>query len=381
MSASLAAERAARLAAWWQADPGNTLLLEEAVEAAVSAGDVHGAAALVDDAGRHGLPAAQAHVLRARLALAAGELQQAGLQLQLARQLGAEAALVDHEAAWVAWQQGDMTAALACLAPWVAGDAAETPHREALQLLWLRVLHAGGQLETALDWARSQGQGLAAQVAGVAALVALDADDAQAARHWLARALDSAPLADEALVAAGTLALADADHAGAGHWLAQAQARRPDDGRVLAALGMLALARQDAVQAQALLSRAVRGIPRHPGTWVSLGWAHLLSRALPQAHSAFTQAVACDPGLAEGHAAIALCAVLAGDAQGARASLRRAHGLDPSNGTGTLVQAILDGKAGPQDLQGLVRRVLARPDLAGFGLSAQALRQSRRTAG
>lgn len=376
MTASPAALRAARLAAWWQADPGNDLLLEEAVEAAVSAGDPEAAGALVDAACRRGMPAGPAHVLRARVALASGQAQQAGQQLQLARQHGADPALVAHDAAWAAWQQGDASGALDLLAPWVAEDAVHGPHRNALHLLWLRVLHARGQLEAALDWAQRHGTGLGAQPAGVAALVALDADDPQAARHWLAQALDSPQPTDEALVAAGILAIADADHARARHWLGQVQLRRPDDGRVLAALGLLALSVQDATQAAVLLSRAVHVMPGHPGTWVALGWASLLSGDLAQARHAFAQSVACDAGLAEGHAGIGLCAVLAGDRPGARPHLRRAHGLDPSNATGAFVQLILEDRAGPQDTQALLQRLLARADLAGLPIAGLMSRQA-----
>lgn len=234
----------------------------------------------------------------------------------------------------------------------------------ALQQLWLRALHREGQFDRAMAWAvdAEQKERIDPQAAGVASLIAIDAEDFAAARRWAALSLaDGSPndRPTETLVAQASLALAARDAEQASNFADAALQRHPGDGRALSTKGLAALLGNDLLGAMDAFHRALAVMGEHIGTWHGLGWTQILSGQLAEAHASFETALELDRNFAESHGGLAVVLAMQSKREQAQEHAELALRLDKSNVSGRYAQALLSGDVkDAKDLQRLARRLL-----------------------
>lgn len=369
---SPASQRLARLEDFLREDPDNQTLLGDAFETALQAGEGSRAEFHL----RHGLATTTDpwpwRLREAHWLLAQGRSPEArAVLLAILEDHGAPDAIrpvAAHDIAFIALRDGAAEAGLLELAPWVGSDP-QQPVDEALQALWLRLMHHASRIDEALAWsrARSASGQLAPSAAGVAALLAVDGNDLPQALNWSEHALQTAGGPAEALVARASVGLARGESVLARALLDRALQQNPTDGRVMSALGFADLLERRLDAARAQLTRAVQAIPHHVGTWHALGWTCLLQNDLEAAKAAFERAIDLDRNFGESHGGLAVVLAVRGDREAAAEAIRRALGLDRNNLSGRYAQAVLDGEARDvASLQPLAARLLGdRP--APFG--------------
>lgn len=262
---------------------------------------------------------------------------------------------IDQDAALIALHERQPGRAVQLLAPWIQAQAVPTL---TLQALWLRALHRHGQLEMAVQTAQAwhlEGA-LAPEAAGVAALIALDANDLTASRQWADQALQALPRQTEALLVRGSLALGEQQPQAAEAALLLALHNSPHDGRVLSALAFTDMLKGELAQAIARFEQALAVMPEHVGTWQGLGWACLLTDDLDAAERAFAQSLQRDRNFADSHGAMAVIKARRGQREAARHDIDVALRLDAQSLSAHYAQAILEGK----DQDGAYLRRLAQ---------------------
>lgn len=231
----------------------------------------------------------------------------------------------------------------------------------ALQSLKLRLLHAAGRTEEAVELARSWAELriLGDDAFGVASLAALDAEHVELARTWSDYALSRSPLQLEALVTSASLALGRQDGAKADALLKIALEVNREDGRTWSAWAFGALLAGDLALALQRFKLALRYMPGHIGTWHGAGWAALLSGDLAGATAAFEKALEIDRNFGESYAALAVVSAKRGHVDDARAGIQKAMRLDPTSLGAHYAQAVLDGQStDAQAMRRLATRLL-----------------------
>lgn len=371
-TSSPAAQRLVRLEKFLHQDPANPSLLADACATAIAAGEHGKAMEHVRTAERLALDPPAWTFRRATLCIAQRDLDQAEALLGQLQAAGDHPA-VSHDLAYVRFLRGDMAGARSLLEPWLAAwESVDAAQREALQMLWLRVLHGSHALEEAWDWlGKEEAAGrLQARAMGPASLVAIDSSHFDAALRWSEAALAADGSQVEALTARAYVAMARRQPDTATQLLERALRGKPEDGRIWSALGYASLLGLDLPRAESQLQRAVQTVPRHIGTWHALGWARLLQRNIAGALEAFRAALDLDRNFGESHGAIGLVLALAGEREAAERHLELAQKLDPANVTGRYARALLAGDAqDPARLAELARRLLDRPGFLGGKLS------------
>ncbi|MBX3625340.1 MAG: tetratricopeptide repeat protein [Rhizobacter sp.] len=366
-------QRLDRLEGYLQQDPDNLSLLADTFDAALEAGEYARAEPHLRHAQRLS-PASvawatrEAHWLMAQRRWAEADASLMALQAEAELPPEGQAALL-RDLALVALHRGEPALGLDRLRPLVSPVAPQQPMDEAIQLLWLRLLHRAAQLPEALAWAeaRWQAQQLASGPAGAASLIALDANDAARSLAWAEFALKREPRQMEALVARATLALAQTDAPLARRLLGQALQKSPTDGRSLSVLGFAELLERKLDAARTTFEAAVRHMPQHIGTWHGLGWTRLLQGDMAAARAAFETALQLDRTFGESHGGLAVMQAMQGEREEAEASIERALRLDRGGASAQFAKAVLRGEAGDaQAVQRLAKRLLGhRPGLMG----------------
>lgn len=368
-----AAGRLQRLQAFLDADPGNEALLAALCDEALERGDAKVVNRCTDAARALQLRTADWTFRTARAAMLAGDLPRARGLFAQAKAEGWPAWLAEHDGACAAWLAGDAEACLRIVAPWLEPAGRSTLAPEALEgfaLLWLRALHAAGEIDQGWAWA----QGFArdtplGRAAGAAALLAIDADRFDEAERLAREALACDEHQPEAQLASATVTLGRGEAEAAIAMLQRLLARHPQDGRSRSLLGLAQMSRGLMAEARRSLQEATGALPRHVGSWYALGWACLSGGDHEAALQAFRQAVAIDGGVAESHGAVGLVLLLAGDADAAAHHLEVAARLEPGNATGRLARLVQRGeRLSPQRCAELAARWLDRPGLFGASM-------------
>lgn len=157
--------------------------------------------------------------------------------------------------------------------------------------------------------------------------------------------------------ARGYLALQDDDADAARAAFERSLASAPDFARSHLGLG-LALATQGALhEAEAPLQRALQGMPGHLGSWHALAWLQLARGDIDAAEATFAQVLERDPTFAESHGGMAVVAALRGRREEAQRLLRVALGLDRECASALAAQLVL--RHGRLDSPALLRDALA----------------------
>ena len=365
MTHPAAIQRLDTLEGYLRHDPNNTALLADAFDVALQAGEWARAEFHLRHAQALGADGLAWRWREAHWRLAQHQWDEAGLCLRaLAVDPGLPQAMQPmwaHDMAYLALRRGEFAAGLDQLAPWVEPVGPADPLDPALQVLWLRLSHRLDRHQEAMAWARARWQAgqLAAPAAGVASLIALDADDAQQGLQWAEHALRHDGEQPEALVARATLALAQNDAALSRGLLERALSRNSEDGRTLSALAFTELLDRRLDAACDCFRDAVRLMPGHIGTWHGLGWTLLLQGKLDEARQAFETALALDRNFGESHGGLAVALAMQGQHAEAEQSIERALRLDRDGMSAQYARAVLQGEArDPQAIRQLAHRVL-----------------------
>ncbi|MEH3123229.1 MAG: tetratricopeptide repeat protein [Sphingomonas phyllosphaerae] len=344
----------ATLLSYMAVDPANPALILDTAEAALDAGQVDQARALLDR-----LPDTDAALPRARhlvglVALQSARFDEAAATFRTLLADGCDAPALRFNAAWSLTKAGDAGAALDIL-----DDATALVLAQAAALR-VSLLHTSGELD-------------AAESAG---------------RHYLTVHPGHRGLA----AAMSTLAIDIEDEALA----AQCAALAPDHPDALATLGTLALGRDDASEAEALFDRVLARAPHVPrawigrglaglmsgkperaaddldhgatlfgdylGSWIAAGWAHFVRRDYATSRARFDHALALDHNFAETHGSLAVLDILDGDVGSARERVAIALRLDRECFSGALAAALLASDSGDAaSARAIIERALHTP--------------------
>lgn len=353
--------RLERLEQYIAADSLNARLLSDAFDAAMTLGDYAAAQRIVVRA--TDLCDAQAEqrpywVFRqASIHLATHADEDARQLLEALHAQGEDDPAITVNLAQLAFRRGAVGEALALLEPLADDD--RLPDEGAALLL--RGLHRQARLDDALRWiaAVSTHRALSPAIAGIASLIALDADRASDAKAWSERALHAEGAQLEALVARASVALAEDDAVLARGLLERALAFNPQDGRTWSTLAFVEMLEMRLDAAHAHFLRSLQSMPEHIGTWHGLAWCCLLERDLPAARGAFEAALELDRTFAETHGGLAVVAALEGRAHIASELIERARRLDAQGFAARYAQAILEGRVGDaRSVVAFARRLL-----------------------
>lgn len=204
-------------------------------------------------------------------------------------------------------------------------------HSTDLLRLLLSTLHHVGAVDEAVkiassvdDTAKHDGS-----LAGVLALLYLDAEQPAQAARWSARALVANPNSVDGLVVQGTLRVGAFDLPTARQQFEHALSRAPTTARAWVGLSLASLAENDFVQARSQIEQGLRYMPQHVGSWHVLAWIDLMQGRLNEAHASFERALELDRNFAESHGGLAAIAALRGDRATAERLADIAERLNP----------------------------------------------------
>lgn len=373
-----ATDKLGRLQKLLQADPTNVPLRRQCVDLATEAGKFEIIVQLADT-----MLAARPSDAGALFDKATGLIGQRSYRqaLEVLRQVEAPAAsdsAVQMNMALCCYCLGDFESAKRYL------DACYTGGLRAPGMLRMLVsaCHHLGLMDEALSIARENeaAAGTDAALAGVYALLYLDADDVVRASKWAKTALQLNPKSVDGRVTEATLLTARMQTDRARELLEGVVDDAPATGRAWIGLGMLALLGKQIDEAKQHLRRGLELMPGHVGSWHVLGWAQLVSGELNPAESTFQHALELDRNFAETHGALATLAAVRGEIQHANALIEVALRLDRECLAARFAQAVLTGRSGnPALAQSLVLDIvggLAAKD--GSALSKVLLKTNKR---
>jgi len=185
-----------------------------------------------------------------------------------------------------------------------------------------------------------------AGLAGVYALLYLDANQPSKAARWSGKALAANPDSIDGLTVQATLSAARMLTATAQEQYERVLQLAPDNGRAWVGLGTLALLRRDLVQAKTSLARGVELMPQHVGSWQVLAWTQLMSGEVDAAESTFQRALELNRNFAETHGGLASIAALRGDTAAAERGIEVALRLDPRCLSAQFARSVLISRSG-----------------------------------
>jgi Tfp pilus assembly protein PilF len=185
-----------------------------------------------------------------------------------------------------------------------------------------------------------------AGLAGVYALLYLDANQPSKAARWSGKALAANPDSIDGLTVQATLSAARMLTATAQEQYERVLQLAPDNGRAWVGLGTLALLRRDLVQAKTHLARGVELMPQHVGSWQVLAWTQLMSGEVDAAESTFQRALELNRNFAETHGGLASIAALRGDTAAAERGIEVALRLDPKCLSAQFARSVVISRSG-----------------------------------
>lgn len=342
--------RLERLLGYLKADPNNSALLADAVQAALDADELDQAEQLgrhlqaVTPGGFEGRYLAAVTAMRRRdFESAAGHLDTLMTQR--------DQPSVRFNLAWSRAMLGDKATALALL------DDPTTEEIAAASMLKLQLLHEAAQLEEALaigQVALEHHPDDAGLLAAMATL-ALDLEDSILARRCALRAGDH----PEALAAAGMLDLQDGSIETAEVLFDKSLAARDHNPRAWIGRGLAGLLRRNP-QAALDLDRGAQQFGSHVGSWIAAGWGHFIAGDVAAAQERFQRAMEIDPTFAESHGSLAVVDIAAGRMDEGRRRTVTALRLDRDCFSAALAQVMLLSDD-PAKTQEIVARAMHTP--------------------
>jgi Tfp pilus assembly protein PilF len=338
------AQKLSLLKEFSRADPANQRLARECIELALQAGDYAFALDRLD-----AVLAGSPEDLRARFDRATALIG----QREYAAAIEALRGILSNSPSLVA-AQINLGLCHYCRAEYADArlplDAAYAAGERSADLLRLLVssYHHLGLMNEAVSLADQNAKSSSTDpvLAGVYALVYLDASQPSKAARWMGKALAGNPNSVDGLTVQATLNAARMLTAHAKEQFERVLQLAADNGRAWIGLGTLALLRRDLPQAKTLLARGLELMPLHVGSWHVLAWTHLISGDLDASEALFQRALQIDRNFAESHGGLASVAALRGDTGAAERGVKVALGLDPACLSAHFARAVLISRAG-----------------------------------
>lgn len=340
-------EHVIRLRGYLAADPGNTQLACDLIDAYFSAGDYIEADALIAAMPAEAQSAAGIQFRRARCALILGRYGQACEVLRALIADGLENVALWHDLAFSQLclrQTADASQTLADAEARFGADAELAIVAARVALMDGDFLRAHAALDRALALAPAHATAL-----GLRALAWLDSGENDAATQAADACLALYPQQHEALLVAGTVALWRQDLANAERYFRRALSLHPNSGRALSGYGQLLMLRNDLPSAVVQLEHAVVAMPDHIGTWHALAWAQLLLGNIDAAETSYQRAYDLDRNFADSHGGLALIDALKGRIAEAEQSVKRALRLNPQCVTALYAKSLLLSDSGQSE--------------------------------
>lgn len=337
--ASTGGGRLGQLRGFLDHDPDNLQLIADTVSAALDAGEMDEAAALV--ARYEALAALSPAMLNLKglVALRSDRFDEAVAAFDALLEGGADAPAIRLNLAWALTRAQDFERALAML------DADVLALGASAAALRISVLH---NLQR-LDEAMAEGRDFAAlypddqRLMGTLAAAALDAEDVELARLYASRA----GTAHDGLATMGFLLLDDSRIGESAALFDRILAADAGNARARLGKGLGLIANGDLNGAAPQLDAAAERFGDHLGSWIAAGWAYYLQGDHAAARARFERALALDDTFAETHGALAVLDLAAGDVEGARRRTETALRLDRNCFGAALAASMLlehDGK-------------------------------------
>lgn len=361
-----AAARLDRLRTYLAHDPDNLALATDCADAALAAGQVEVATAVLAPFAAAGTLDDPARNLAGIAAMRGGD--HAAAETHFARLLDSapDDAGVRFNLAWTLALAGRHADARAVL-----GDVSDTDLPQAA-MLDLQIDHHLGDFDTAGEKLRFYLQRFPdyAPLHATAALLAMDLDDTELARACAERA-GAHP---DALATLGALELGEQRLDDARALFTRAIATRAANPRAHVGLGLVALAGGDAAAALPHLDRGAAQFGSHLGSWIAAGWAHFLAGDAATARARFETALATDATFGEAHGSLAAMLAFAGEFDAARRELEIAKRLDRESFSAALTEVVLAAAAGDRERAGRIMELaLKQPIGTDGGTLADAL--------
>lgn len=340
-------ERVTLLQGYLAADPGNTQLACDLIDALFAATDYSEVDALISSLSLEAQSAAGIQFRRARCALILGRYGEACDVLRGLIASGQENVALWHDLAFSQLclrQTADATQTLV--------DAEQRFGTNAeLAIVAARVALMDGDFpraHAALDRALALAPAHATAL-GLRALTCLDSGDNDAGLKAADACLVVHPDQHEALLVAGTLALWRQDLVNADRYYQRVLTRHPNSGRALSGYGQSLMLRNELPAAITQLEHAVVAMPDHIGTWHALAWAQLLQGDIDAAETSYQRAYDLDRNFADSHGGLALIDALKGRSDAAEQSIKRALRLNPQCVTARYAKSLLLSDSGQNE--------------------------------
>lgn len=353
-----AGHRLDQLLGYLDSDPDNTALIQDTIDAAISAGELDRADALCARLGTLQPQTIEATYFGGLVAMH---------RLDFARAADLMAPLLEREdhpnirfnLAWSRAMLGDKDDALKLI------DERTSTAIAAAAMLRVQLLHESGDFDGALVEGRQALERFPQDAGLLAAMstLALDVEDLDLARRCVAGAGDH----PEALAAAGVLELQDGDPEVARIRFDRSIALREHNPRAWIGRGLAALVQHDAARAAEDIDHGAQQFHDHIGSWIAAGWAHYLAGNIEAAHARFERAMMIDQTFAESHGSLAVIDITGGDLATARRRIRTAIGLDRNCFSAAFAQILL-ASDDPAQARTLVERAMTTP-LSDSGLT------------
>jgi tetratricopeptide (TPR) repeat protein len=168
-----------------------------------------------------------------------------------------------------------------------------------------------------------------ASLAGVMALLYLDANQPQKAAKWSSYSLAKNPYSLDGMVTQGTLRAGTFDLRSARELFERALSIAPTAGRAWLGVALVSMAEHDLGKARDQVQEAVKYMPTHIGSWHVLGWIQLIQGELEAARSTFEHALSLNRNFAESHGGLGAIAALQGNRSQSERYIEVAERLDP----------------------------------------------------
>ena len=320
MAEAGAQDRLGRLLGFLEQDPDNAMLLRDAAEAALDAGEPARAVELyarLRDTGELTGPDSNQWAIAA---MGCGEPERAAETFAgLLAQRPDDIAL-KFNLAWARSLAGDMAGARDAL----SAEAIEALPQAAL--LDIKLLHSAGEFDEAVRRAKEHLARHGDDPSLLAALstLALDVEDVALARDCAQRAGDH----PEALAALATLALGDQEVGRAKAMFEQSLAMDARSPRAWVGLGLSELLQGNGASAAEHLDKGAELFGDHLGSWIAAGWAWLIAGDRAKARERFERAVSIDGNFGEAQGSLAVVELLDGEKEAALRRIEVAARLD-----------------------------------------------------
>jgi tetratricopeptide (TPR) repeat protein len=340
-------DRLARLLPLLRLDPLNSALRRECASLAAASGDFEtleslARESLARDPEDIGAKFDQATVLLGRRDFAAARAAFVAL-----RGGAIPAKVLDANVALCQYAEEDYAGVRATLEPlYVAGERTAGVVR-----LLASSCHHLGDLGRALLVADESGAfgEHDAGVAGVFALIYLDAERSADAAKWAKRCLALNPRSVDGLIVEATLHSARFDLPRARAAYQNAIEHSPRTARAWIGLGALSLLEQRFDVAKQELQRGLELMPNHVGSWHVLAWTHLFCGEIEEAQRLFERSLVLDRNFAETHGALAAIAAMQGRTADAERLVVTAERLDRDGLASRYARSVLAHGSGNPD--------------------------------